>query len=440
MAAGKALYERLAVFMAVCAVAARASQAADFTVSAGYPVTLSPGQAAQCYDKVHVNDDFTIDGAICAGLTNLSSVTIGASAAHPVTVVVTNGARWIVQKFQTMTFTGKGGTIVASSPTMTSGFDWGSQVTLPCVGNAYTNSFGIVGYYTDVLIDANAEASSGVMDIARLLPNGTAAFRNVKNANPHVDARILFEGGLQWVMNDSQTKKRFTVENNAKIILESVAGNPIYIRSLARDYTLFTGAGVLETRGDGDFVLHHNRSTADLRTITLSKDEGGSIAWGHRGRTLLKGFATWKIGTDDILPCGPQTGPVVLSCTDVMTASDVPPMLDLNGKTVKINGLLFEGACRQFAYVTNSVAESGKIVLGSNGMDAVLNGHLSAGVAIEKVGDGLLVVSNATVKGTMTVRAGSVMFVGENSFAVPVVFEDGTTLVRGCDNTSDSIH
>ena len=218
--------------MAVCAVVACASRAADFTVSAGSPVTLSAEQATEIYDNVYVNDDLTIDGAICAGLTNLSSITIGASATHPVAVVITNGAKWIVKMNQTMTFTGKGGTIVASAPRMMYGFGWGVQVDMS-VGKGYTNGLGVVGYYTDALVDANAESSSGVMDIARLLPNGTAAFRNVKNSNPNVDARILFEGGLQWVQNDSTKKNRYTVENNAKIILESVDGNPIYIRNLA---------------------------------------------------------------------------------------------------------------------------------------------------------------------------------------------------------------
>ena len=128
-----------------------------------------------------------------------------------------------------------------------------------------------------------------------------------------------------------------------------------------------------------------------------------------------------------------------MSCPEYMTASYVPSMLDLNGKTVRINGLLFEGAYRQFAYVTNSVAESGKIILGSNDMDAVLNGHVSAGVDIEKVGDGLLVVSNATVNGTMTVRAGRVKFVGSNTFANPVVFEEGAVLLRTEDNPANFI-
>ena len=127
--------------MAVCAAVVCASQAADFTVSAGSSVTLSAAQAAECWDKVYVNDDLTIDGTICDGLTNLSSITIGASATHPVAVVITNGAKWIVKMNQTMTFTGKGGTIVASAPRMMYGFGWGVQVDMS-VGKGYTNGLG----------------------------------------------------------------------------------------------------------------------------------------------------------------------------------------------------------------------------------------------------------------------------------------------------------
>ena len=63
-------------------------------------------------------------------------------------------------------------------------------------GNVYTNGLGSVGHCADVVIDAHAESSSGVMKIARLLPTATAAFSNVKNSNPKGDDRILCEAGL----------------------------------------------------------------------------------------------------------------------------------------------------------------------------------------------------------------------------------------------------
>jgi hypothetical protein len=427
---------RLVVFMAACAAAVGVSRAADFTVSAGSPTTLSAAEAAIAYDKVYVNDDLTIDGTICDGLTNLNATTIGASATKPVTVVVTNGAQWVSRSDQTMTFTGKGGTIVVSAPTMLHGFAWDGRLDMLGL-NDYTNAFGVVGHYAKVVLDGNAESSSGVMDITRLLPNGTVAFQNIKNSNPNVDARILFEGGLYWIQNKSST--RFTVENNAKIILESIGGNPIYIRSLAQDNALFSGVGVLETRGDGDFILHHNRTTANLRTITLSTDESGSIVWGHRGRTVLKGVATWIVGADNVLPYGPQTGPIVFSCTESINATHVPISLDLNGKTERINGLVFEGKYNAYAQVTNSASESAKLVLGYGDTDGVLNGLISDGIDIEKVGGGVLVVSNATVRGTMTVKAGSVRFVGDNTFANPVAFDEGTTIVLSEDSQENLV-
>ena len=425
-----------------CAVAAvigiGTARADDFAVEAGQPKTMSAAESAIYYNSVHINDDLTIDG-VDRGLTNSASIVIGASATHPVAVTVTNGARWVVKSAQTMTFDGKGGTIVVSSPTATDFTTWGSQVPLP-IGTVYPNALGTVGYMTDVKISSGATADGGVMDIARLLPNGTVAFMKLENPNPDVAARILFEGGTYWVQNSSAN--RFVVANNARIILESVGGNPISICSLAQNYTLFTGAGTLETRGDGDFVMQHYRNATDdtnHRIIALSRDSDGEIAWGHKGRTLLKGNAHWKIWADNILPYGSDTGPIVMSCPYEIKTTHVPSMLDLNGKTVRVNGIVREGAYSNYSMVTNSASGTAKLIVGTDGVDGVLNGLFSAGIEIEKVGGGKLVISNATVNGAMTLKAGSVKFVGENSFSTPVVVEDGVVLESGGQNPNDIV-
>ena len=69
----------------------------------------------------------------------------------------------------------------------------------------------------------------------------------------------------------SSSTTRFSVANNAKIILQSVDSNPITIRNLWQNYTLFAGAETLETKGDGDFVLFIGNNSY---TATLSHDEG----------------------------------------------------------------------------------------------------------------------------------------------------------------------
>ena len=94
----------IACILAVAAIASASALAEDFTVPAGSPTTLTASQAATIYDKVNVDDDLTIDGTYCTGLTNSSSVIIGANATEPVTVVVTNGAKWVLSENNTSTF------------------------------------------------------------------------------------------------------------------------------------------------------------------------------------------------------------------------------------------------------------------------------------------------------------------------------------------------
>ena len=413
-----------AIFATICAaaLAADVSYAADFTVSE--PTVLSAEQSAAIYDNVYVNADLTIDGAD-RGLTNKQSIVIGRSATEPVTVTITNGASWYVATRQTLTFSGKGGTIVVSEPTAhpNSRWNWGNGGTrVNVLGDGavvYLGGVGTCGQYTDVKIDSNAEAEGGVMDIARLLPNGTVSFGRVENTNPNVAARILFEGGTHWLLNDDHFRNRFKTGDNSRIILESVGGNPIYIRSLVQDYDLFKGTGTLETRGSGDLVLHHARAAADLtlRTITLSEDEG-SIEWGHQGTTYLRGVATWKIGSDNVLPYGPQTGPVVIDCSEYNKPEFVPTTLDLNGKTVKVNGLRVTGRAGYDAYcvVTNSSEKVASLCLNVE-TNAVLSGlitdkfaaNASSNIRLQKCGAGTLTIDRQINVAGIDVLEGSVI-------------------------------
>ena len=383
----------IACILAVAAIASASALAEDFTVPAGSPTTLTASQAATIYDNVNVNDDLTIDGTYCTGLTNSSSVIIGANATEPVTVVVTNGAKWVLPDNKTITFSGKGGTIVVSS-TEAPSYTYGLKVNVPGVGNnIYTTAFGTMGFHSYVEVAANAEASGGVMDIARLLSNGTVSFRRVKNLNPDVAARILFQGGAHWVLNKVGT--RFNVVNNAKIILESVDGNPIDMRALASNYTLFEGAGTLETRGDGDFMMYHN-AVAPYWTITLSHDDGGEIIWNHKGRTVFSGSGRWLMGSDSILPYGAHNGPVVLyNSTDPTN----PTTIDLNGKTVTVNGLLKDGARADKNSITNSSGTMATLrlnVASNTNLNRILTANFApdavSNIKLQKIGAGTLTI------------------------------------------------
>ena len=88
----------------LAAFCACTASAANFTVAAGSPKTMMAAESPIVYDAVTVDDDLTLNGS-AIGLTNLSSIVIGENATHPVVVVVTNGAKWVVAPNQTMTET-----------------------------------------------------------------------------------------------------------------------------------------------------------------------------------------------------------------------------------------------------------------------------------------------------------------------------------------------
>ena len=408
--------------MAMALFAVGVSYAVDFTVST--PTTMSEEQSAIYYETVYVNADLTIDGND-RGLTNSSSIVIGGSASAPVTVVITNGAKWVVREGRTMTFSGKGGTIIVSSPTA---WDFRAQgnVNLPIGDNIPVASIATVGYYTDVVLDANAEAPGGVMDILRLLPNGTVSFRRVRNRNPNVAARILFDGGTHWVYNQGMSYPRFVVEDNSRILLESVDSNPIEIRWNFNNWSLFSGVGTLETKGDGDFLLTKNNGTR--YTVTISADEGGEILWNHSGRTLLRGEGVFKVGTDNILPFGSQTGPVVFSNPSWLDGNLRPTTLDLNGKIATVNGLLTEGDYGYYNVVTNSSEDMATLLFNVE-TNAVLSGligdkvkfaaNAASNIRLGKTGSGTLTIDKmpavagfdvveGLIVGTANVSAGSV--------------------------------
>ena len=211
---------------------------------------------------------------------------------------------------------------------------------------------GTFGFGTDVIVESDVTADSGVLDIFKLLPNGSASLSYVTNQNASVAARILFEGGEMWSLAEGGTK--FQVADGAKIILQSVNGNPIVLRSSIYDYKLFSGAGTLETAGAGDFNLMQAYYTAYV--VTLSADEGGSIVWGHSGDLVLGGRMYLKVGSDDILPHGSRTGKVKLS-NKIGGSEGKPLIIDLNGKEAIVNGFIYDNSSDGYSKhnaITNS--------------------------------------------------------------------------------------
>ncbi len=401
----------------------------------GYAFTAE--DSARYYKFLHLYDDLLLDGTVCAGSTNWHTANIGTYASHPVTVTVTNGARMVTARRRNILFSGKGGTIVVSEPTARD-LDWknpiGEKITT-VIGDTYTNMIGTVGYGSNFTLCSDVTSDTGTNDILRLLANGTASYQFVSNQNASVAARILFEGGEMWSLNEWSTK--FQVSDGAKIVLQCVDGNPIKLRSYGTDHRLFSGPGTFETAGDGDFVLLQNSYSTNRKTITLSTDEGGRFVWGHSGRFVLGGLCILEMGSDDVLPHGPQTGPVFIA-NGLASSETGPLVIDLNGTSNTVNGIAWidDWHDGNWSYSRNHVVTNSSATVATLGLDVssrtnlseILNAKFAADapttINLRKVGAGTLSVNNAKAVATLATNACLQVAEGVVSFDVDA------TLVR----------
>ena len=412
----------------------------------GYVFTAE--DSARYYKFLDIHSDLLLDGAACAGSTNWHTANIGTYAWHPVTVSVTNGARMVTRRNSNILFKGKGGTIVVSEPTarnLTWAAPVGSKITT-VLGDTYPNMFGTVGYGSKFTLCSDVTSDTGTNDILRLLANGTASYHFVSNQNASVAARILFEGGEMWSFSEYSTK--FQAADGATIVLQSVGGNPIRLRSNATDYRLFSGPGTLATAGDGDFVLLQHSYTSSRKKVTLSTDEGGDFAWGHSGRFVLGGLVYLQMGSDDVLPHGPQTGPVFIA-NDLGSNATYPLVIDLNGTSNTVNGIAWTDdwhdhywSFSQNHVVTNSsatVATLGLDVSSDANLSAILNAKFAANapstIRLRKVGAGTLSVDNAKAVATLATNAclqvaeGTVSFDVDAALVRPLSVDGGSIAV-----------
>ena len=397
----------------------------DGTVKAGgdgYAFTAE--DSARYYKFLYLYDDLLLDGAKCAGSTNWHTVNIGYRALHPVTVTVTNGARMVMQRGGTryINFTGKGGTIVVSEPT-DAPFEWGHGGNITTViGDTYTNMIGTVGYTSKFTLCNDVTSDTGTDDILRLLAHGTASYQFVSNQNANVAARILFEGGELRSIYDDTTK--FQVADGAKIILQSVDGNPIKLRSYAYSrYSLFEGAGTLETAGDGDVVLLQH-SYAPAKTVTLGADEGGRIVWGNTGNFKLGGRMCLKLTSDDVLPHGEGKGKVMIAVGEYSgtgTSAADPVVIDLNGTANTVNGIAIGGNAgySKLNVITNSsetVATLGLDIWNTESeqrlhellsADVKLAANASSTIKFKKLGAAKLIVGHSQATNVLESVAGT---------------------------------
>ena len=368
----------------------------------GYAFTAE--DSARYYKFLYLYDDLLLDGAVCAGSTNWHTANIGTYASHPVTVTITNGARMVTGKERNILFRGKGGTIVVSEPT-DAPFEWGAGSKITTVlGDTYPNQIGTVGYSSKFTLCPDVTSDTGTNDILRLCAHGTASYLFVSNQNANVAARILFEGGdLRSIYNDAT---KFQVADGAKIILQSVDGNPIILRSYAYSrYSLFEGAGTLETTGDGDVVLLQH-SYAPAKTVSLGADEGGRIVWGNTGDFKLGGRMCLKLTSDDVLPHGEGKGKVMIAVGEYSgtgTSEAAPVVIDLNGTSNTVNAITIGGNAyySKWHVITNSSASVATLGLDvcanadlQNIMTTNLAANASSNIRLLKTGAARLSIGN----------------------------------------------
>ena len=421
----------------------------------GYAFTAE--DSARYYKYLNLYNDLLLDGAACAGCTNWLTVTLGASwSSGSVTVTITNGARMVTWRNRNILFRGKGGTIVVSEPTARD-LDWknpvGNKITT-VIHDTYTNMIGTVGYGSNFTLCSDVTSDTGTNDILRLLANGTASYYFVSNQNASVAARILFEGGEMWSL--SEWSNKFQVSDGAKIVLQCVDGNPIKLRSYGTDHRLFSGPGTFETAGDGDFVLLQNSYSTNRKTVTLSTDEGGRFVWGHSGRFVLGGLCILEIGSDDVLPHGPQTGPVFIA-NGLASSETGPLVIDLNGTSNTVNGIAWIDDYRDsnWNYARNHVVTNSSATVATLGLDvssdanlsAILNAKFAANapstIRLRKVGAGTLSVDNAKAVATLATNACLQVAEGTVSFDVDAALVrplsvDGGSIAVASGNTLDT--
>ena len=271
-------------------------------------------------------------------------------------------------------------------------------------------------------MEADAEYAT-VLD----LRSGTTTIQCATNANPAVAARVLFSGGTMRGTSFSGTP--FCSADGGKWILEGSADSNIVIGELQlQRISWLTGDGSIETRGDCDVVIYDNQYQSANQLSGIVYFNTSNALWNHTGDLVLSNGVRAICRADDCLPCGPQTGDIVLARTNFQIPA---PFLDLNGHSVAVNGIRVVGG----GIVTNTSAAVATIAIGVGGGDGeISNLSLSGGnIALVKRGGATNVISVATSEfASLRVEEGALLVTGANSDvlkAARVSVGEGATLI-----------
>ncbi|MDA3926835.1 MAG: autotransporter-associated beta strand repeat-containing protein [Kiritimatiellae bacterium] len=223
------------------------------------------------------------------------------------------------------------------------------------------------------------------------------------------DAITLDGGGL---MNDANDRT-LTITPNRGITLTANGGyiGAGYINAETEISSPITGPGFLGINYEHSLVILGN-STNDYTGGTQIGTQGPGVSVGPSARLQLS--------QNEVIP---DAGGLIIAGDTAFTNTLPAGILDLNGKTESVDTL----SSGPRATITSSVADQGKLVVGSQNDDSSYNGTITGGATLEKQGIGNLDLDGASLTdaGTIDLRAGVVQAGGPNLGSTTVLFNGG---------------
>ena len=384
------------------------------------------------YTGMTLHGDYTIGAG--AAVTNLASsggtlLDIGPDAGDDVTMTVTGGGQFVGS-----------GAAQNSANAIAIGRNGGKgKIVVQDVANPSDAKRNKSGYnqnnYTfgamqwNLALAAGASTAVDTMDIVQIDENAFFSIRCVSNLNASVKARILFNGGTYYMLNRLSNPLFFPIPGS-EIILEGVNGNDVNIMRMDGGTYGLTGygsgsapTGYLRFRGSGNVILNGTGTGASRSGLTLTE----RCAFEQSGDLIAKGRMLLKLGNNNTLPHGSETGNVVLQ--------DAEATLDLNGRTAHVNGLLGCGS------VSNGSTTATATLNISNATDKLCSEMISKdltwldsamGITCVKTGTGMLLADSMPSASVFTIEEGGVQTTAaatpETMKGETVEFKEGTSL------------
>lgn len=324
---------------------------------------------------------------------------------------------------------------------------------------------------------------SGYIDAIQLNGTAIADWGYIVNRNPDYPVRLLFNGTGYIRHNQSGVDRtlshyknypydfppygQLVPFTNAVIVLEGTNKHDIVFHKCyfsvdsLTDYTtnlrrINSGMGTVRFQGNCNVQLYddgncHPGTSGSNRAPFVLDPAFGPVEWNQTGDIIIAGSGWLLTMGDDMLPAGANSQTIRLRDGTIRKNDDGSVMyytggvLDPDGHTVYLRSLIKEGKYPSACMVTNMLADyqgrvvNSKLVFGTGNTDGIFAAECCGNIDAEKVGSGTLVVSNVTMKGTLTIKEGKVCFVGDNYFAQPVVLEEGVEVIELTDSSADTI-